>query len=82
MTMRRPPSSRSWPRWTATIASTGYVVYRVKDGVRHVFDLACTDSKSTIDALLAEFVADARRERAVGTHLPLPRLARPVSNRG
>ena len=45
---------------------TGYIVYRVKDGVRHVFDLACTDSKRMIDALLAEFVADARREGAVG----------------
>ena len=44
----------------------GYVVYRVKDGVRHVFDLAVVDSKRVIDSLLAEFVSDARRERAVG----------------
>ncbi len=44
----------------------GYVVYRVKDGVRHVFDLAVLDSKRVIDALLAEFVSDARREGAIG----------------
>ena len=44
----------------------GYVVYRVKDGVRHVFDLAVLESKRVIDSLLAEFVADARREGAVG----------------
>ena len=60
------PSSKKWPPWTPATRWTGYIVYRVKDGVRHVFDLACTDSKRMIDALLAEFVADARREGAVG----------------
>ena len=44
----------------------GYVVYLVKDGVRHIFDIACLESKATIDALLAGFIADARREHALG----------------
>jgi len=44
----------------------GYVVYLVKGGVRHVFDIACLDSRATIDALLAGFVVDARREGALG----------------
>ncbi len=44
----------------------GYVVYRVKDDVRHIFDIACLDSKPVIDALLAGFLADARREGAIG----------------
>ena len=44
----------------------GYVVYKVKDDVRHIFDIACFDSKPVIDALLAAFLADARRERAIG----------------
>ena len=42
------------------------MVYRVKDDVRHIFDIACFDSKPVIDALLAAFLADARRERAIG----------------
>ena len=44
----------------------GYVVYRVKDQVRHVLDIACFDSQPVIDALLAGFLADARRARATG----------------
>jgi GNAT superfamily N-acetyltransferase len=47
----------------------GYVVYRVKDGVRHIFDIAHLDSRDAIDALLAGFLADARRERALGVAL-------------
>src|SRR5215213_4134625 len=44
----------------------GYVVYQVKGGVRHVFDIACLESRAAIDALLAGFVVDARREGALG----------------
>ena len=44
----------------------GYVVYRVKDRVRHIFDIASLGSQPVIDALLAGFLADARRERATG----------------
>jgi hypothetical protein len=44
----------------------GYVVHRSKDDVRHIFDIACTDSRAALDALLGEFLRDARRERAAG----------------
>jgi hypothetical protein len=44
----------------------GYVVHRSKDGIRHVFDIACRDSRSASDALLSEFIADSRRHGARG----------------
>ena len=44
----------------------GYVVYRAKDGIRHVFDIACRDSMSASDALLSEFIADSRSDGALG----------------
>lgn len=55
----------------------GYVVHRSKDGIRHVFDIACRDSRSACDALLGEFIADSRRHGALGItflHLGSQRL--------
>ncbi|HZO37498.1 MAG TPA: GNAT family N-acetyltransferase [Solirubrobacteraceae bacterium] len=45
---------------------SGYLVYRTSNEIRHVFDLACLDSRPVIDTLLTEFLADARAERVVG----------------
>ena len=60
------PTTRSSRPWTPDGRVAGYVVYRVKDHVRHIFDIACFDSQPVIDALLGGFLADARRARATG----------------
>jgi hypothetical protein len=44
----------------------GYIVHRTKEDVRHIFDIACRDSRAAVDTLLGEFLADSRRERAAG----------------
>jgi hypothetical protein len=41
----------------------GYVVYRMADDSRAVFDLVCRPDRSAIDALLSEFIRDARRKK-------------------
>ncbi|HEX2110009.1 MAG TPA: GNAT family N-acetyltransferase [Gaiellaceae bacterium] len=47
----------------------GYVVYQVKDEVRHVFDILFFPSKVVADTLLSEFILDARRGRAAAITL-------------
>jgi hypothetical protein len=42
----------------------GYVVYRMGDGSRLVYDVVCLPEKRVVDALLAEFVTDARKRKA------------------
>jgi GNAT superfamily N-acetyltransferase len=42
----------------------GYVVYRLGDDARVVYDIQCLPDRSVIDALLAEFIRDARGKRA------------------
>jgi hypothetical protein len=42
----------------------GYVVYRLGDGARLVYDIQCLPDRSVLDALLAEFILDARDKRA------------------
>jgi hypothetical protein len=42
----------------------GYVVYRVNDDVRVVYDIACLPDRPVIDALLSELILDARHEKA------------------
>jgi Acetyltransferase (GNAT) domain len=39
-----------------------YVVYRVRDGIRHLVDIAFLPSPEVLDALLAELILDARKE--------------------
>jgi GNAT superfamily N-acetyltransferase len=46
----------------------GYIVHRTKEQVRHIYDIACIDSRPAIDALLGEFLRDARRDGAVGVN--------------
>jgi Acetyltransferase (GNAT) domain len=45
-----------------------YIVYRVKEGVRHIYDLLSAPSRSVVNALLSTFILDARRQgaRAIG----------------
>jgi hypothetical protein len=40
----------------------GYVVHRERDGIRHMVDVLAMPSRSVVDALLSEFILDARRE--------------------
>jgi hypothetical protein len=47
----------------------GYVVYRVSEGVRLVYDIVCLPTKSVIDALLSEFILDARDKKAAAINL-------------
>jgi hypothetical protein len=47
----------------------GYVVYRARDGIRHMVDIVCMPSRTVVDALLAEFVLDARRAGAAAVTL-------------
>jgi hypothetical protein len=42
----------------------GYVVYRLDDGSRLVYDIVHLPDRSVIDALLSEFILDARRSKA------------------
>ena len=41
-----------------------YLVYRVRDGIRHVFDVLFGASKTVLDTLLSEFILDARHAGA------------------
>jgi hypothetical protein len=40
-----------------------YVVYRARNGIRHLVDIAFEPSRAVVDALLSEFILDARRHR-------------------
>jgi Acetyltransferase (GNAT) domain len=42
----------------------GYVVYRVRNGIRHLVDIASLPSRVVLDALLSEFILDARKHGA------------------
>jgi GNAT superfamily N-acetyltransferase len=42
----------------------GYLVYRMGDGSRLVYDVVCRPDRSVVDALLSEFILDARRKKA------------------
>ena len=39
-----------------------YVVYRVRNGIRHLVDIAFLPSRDVVDALLSEFILDARKD--------------------
>ncbi len=47
----------------------GYVVYRLGDGARLVYDIQCLPDRRVIDALLAEFILDARHKKATAIDL-------------
>ena len=47
----------------------GYVVYRVRSGIRHVVDIVFQPSREVLDVLLAELVRDARRDGALAISL-------------
>jgi GNAT superfamily N-acetyltransferase len=47
----------------------GYVVYLASDGVRLVYDVLCLPDRSVMDALLAEFILDARSGKAAAIDL-------------
>jgi GNAT superfamily N-acetyltransferase len=54
-----------------------YVVYRVRHGIRHLVDIAFLPSRAVVDALLSEFILDARRQRVPALtllHLGSPNL--------
>ena len=38
-----------------------YVVYRERDGIRHLVDIAFLPSRAAVDALLSELILDARK---------------------
>jgi len=42
----------------------GYLVYRMGDGSRFVYDVMCRPERPVVDALLSEFIRDARRRKA------------------
>ena len=42
----------------------GYIVYRVRNNVRHILDVLSFPCREVVDALLAEFILDARRHGA------------------
>ena len=44
--------------------AAGYIVYTTRGNVREVLDIAFLPSRTVVDALLSEFVLDARREAA------------------
>jgi hypothetical protein len=46
-----------------------YAVYRTRNEIRHVVDIVFQQSQEVLDALLAELIRDARRERAVAISL-------------
>ncbi len=54
----------------------GYVVYLVKDGVRHIFDIACLESKATIDAPAGRLHRGCAPRARARHRVPLPRVAR------
>ena len=47
----------------------GYVAYRLGDGSRLVYDIQCLPDRSVLDALLAEFILDARDKGATAIDL-------------
>jgi GNAT superfamily N-acetyltransferase len=54
-----------------------YIVYRVRNGIRHLVDIAFLPSRAVADALLSEFILDARRQRVPALtllHLGPPNL--------
>lgn len=46
-----------------------YVVYRVRNGIRHLVDIVFQPSREVVDALFAELVRDARRDGAAAITL-------------
>jgi hypothetical protein len=46
-----------------------YAVYRVRDGIRHLVDVAALPSRAVVDALLAELILDSRRHGALAITL-------------
>jgi len=42
----------------------GYIVYRMADDTRLVYDILCRPDRAVVDALLSEFIRDARRTKA------------------
>jgi hypothetical protein len=42
----------------------GYLVYRMADDSRLVYDIVCRPERPVVDALLSEFIRDARRNKA------------------
>jgi GNAT superfamily N-acetyltransferase len=42
----------------------GYLVYRMGDRTRLVYDVVCRPDRPVVDALLSEFILDARRKKA------------------
>jgi hypothetical protein len=42
----------------------GYVVYRTRNGIRHLVDIAFLPSRVVVDALLSELILDARKQGA------------------
>jgi hypothetical protein len=54
-----------------------YAVYRARNGIRHLVDIAFLPSRAVVDALLSEFILDARRQRVPAVtllHLGSPNL--------
>jgi Acetyltransferase (GNAT) domain len=47
----------------------GYVVYRVRNGIRHLVDIVVRPSRVVVDALLCEFILDARKDGAAAITL-------------
>jgi GNAT superfamily N-acetyltransferase len=47
----------------------GYLVYRMADDTRLVYDVVCRPERAVVDALLSEFIRDARRKKASGIDL-------------
>ena len=47
----------------------GYIVYRVRNGIRHIVDIVVQPSRTIVDALLSEFILDARRQGAAAINL-------------
>jgi hypothetical protein len=47
----------------------GYIVYRVRNGIRHLVDIAVPPSRVVVDALLSEFILDARMHGAAAITL-------------
>ena len=46
-----------------------YAVYRVRDGIRHLVDVAALPSRDVVDALLSELTLDSRRHGALAITL-------------
>jgi GNAT superfamily N-acetyltransferase len=54
-----------------------YVVHRARHGIRHLVDIAFLPSRAVVDALLSEFILDARRQQVPAItllHLGAPNL--------